>query len=126
MLDVIIGDAADQGARKVMIGMAHRGRLNVLAHIVGVSYETILAEFEAGRAGVDTATAPKGESDDVKYHLGAEGAYLASDDSEVRVVLSPNPSHLEAVDPVIARRARANRPASPARSHAPTAPRRSV
>jgi multifunctional 2-oxoglutarate metabolism enzyme len=107
MLDVIIGDAADQGARKVMIGMAHRGRLNVLAHIVGVSYETILAEFEAGRAGVDTATAPKGESDDVKYHLGAEGAYLASDDSEVRVVLSPNPSHLEAVDPVITGRARA-------------------
>ena len=107
MLDVIIGDAADQGARKVMIGMAHRGRLNVLAHVVGVSYETILAEFEAGRAGVDTATAPKGGSDDVKYHLGAEGAYLAADDSEVRVVLSPNPSHLEAVDPVIEGRTRA-------------------
>ena len=51
MLDVIIGDAADQGARKVMIGMAHRGRLNVLAHVVGVSYEAILTEFEAGRAG---------------------------------------------------------------------------
>ena len=107
MLDVIIGDAADQGARKVMIGMAHRGRLNVLAHVVGVSYETILAEFEAGRAGVDTATAPKGGSDDVKYHLGAEGAYLTDDDSEVRVVLSPNPSHLEAVDPVITGRTRA-------------------
>ena len=107
MLDVILGDAADQGARKVMIGMAHRGRLNVLAHVVGVSYETILAEFEAGRAGVDTATAPKGGSDDVKYHLGAEGAYLAADDSEVRVVLSPNPSHLEAVDPVIEGRTRA-------------------
>ena len=118
MLDVIIGDAADQGARKVMIGMAHRGRLNVLAHIVGVSYETILAEFEAGRAGVDTATAPKGESDDVKYHLGAEGAYLASDDSEVRVVLSPNPSHLEAVDPVITGRASgADRPVRPDRTH---------
>jgi 2-oxoglutarate decarboxylase len=107
MLDVIIGDAADEGARKVMIGMAHRGRLNVLAHVVGVSYETILAEFEAGRAGVETTTAPKGGSDDVKYHLGAEGAYLAADDSEVRVVLSPNPSHLEAVDPVIEGRTRA-------------------
>jgi 2-oxoglutarate dehydrogenase E1 component len=107
MLDVILGDAADQGARKVMIGMAHRGRLNVLAHVVGVSYETILAEFEAGRAGGETATAPKGGSDDVKYHLGAEGAYLAADDSEVRVVLSPNPSHLEAVDPVIEGRTRA-------------------
>jgi multifunctional 2-oxoglutarate metabolism enzyme len=107
MLDVIIGDAADQGARKVMIGMAHRGRLNVLAHVVGVSYETILTEFEAGRGGTETATAPKGGSDDVKYHLGAEGAYMTEDDSEVRVVLSPNPSHLEAVDPVITGRTRA-------------------
>ncbi|MEJ7802823.1 MAG: multifunctional oxoglutarate decarboxylase/oxoglutarate dehydrogenase thiamine pyrophosphate-binding subunit/dihydrolipoyllysine-residue succinyltransferase subunit, partial [Candidatus Limnocylindria bacterium] len=107
MLDVIIGDAADQGARKVMIGMAHRGRLNVLAHVVGVSYEGILAEFEAGRAGGDAATAPKGGLDDVKYHLGAEGACLTADDEEVRVVLSPNPSHLEAVDPVITGRTRA-------------------
>ena len=107
MLDVIIGDAADQGARKVMIGMAHRGRLNVLAHVVGVSYEAILAEFEAGRAGGDAKTAPKGGLDDVKYHLGAEGGYLTADDEEVRVVLSPNPSHLEAVDPVITGRTRA-------------------
>ena len=107
MLDVIIGDAADQGARKVMIGMAHRGRLNVLAHVVGVSYEAILAEFEAGRAGGDAKTAPKGGLDDVKYHLGAEGGYLTADDEEVRVILSPNPSHLEAVDPVITGRTRA-------------------
>src|SRR5688572_12688341 len=107
MLDVIIGDAADQGARKVMIGMAHRGRLNVLAHVVGVSYEAILAEFEAGRAGGEAATAPKGGLDDVKYHLGAEGGYLTAEDEEVRVVLSPNPSHLEAVDPVIEGRTRA-------------------
>ncbi len=107
MLDVIIGDAADHGARKVMIGMPHRGRLNVLAHVVGVSYEAILAEFEAGRAGAEGATAPKGGLDDVKYHLGAEGGYLAADDEEVRVVLSPNPSHLEAVDPVIEGRTRA-------------------
>lgn len=107
MLDVILGDAADHGAREVMIGMAHRGRLNVLAHVVGVSYEAILAEFEAGRAGVDAPAAPKGGSDDVKYHLGAEGAFLASDDAEVRIVLSPNPSHLEAVNPVITGRTRA-------------------
>ena len=60
MLDVILGDAADQGARKVMIGMAHRGRLNVLAHVVGVSYETILAEFEAGRAGGETRDRAEG------------------------------------------------------------------
>jgi 2-oxoglutarate dehydrogenase E1 component len=108
MLDVILGDAADQGARKVIIGMAHRGRLNVLAHVVGVSYEGILSEFEAGRAGVEAPTSPKGGSDDVKYHLGAEGGYLAADDSEVRVVLSPNPSHLEAVNPVIEGRTRAD------------------
>ena len=107
MLDVLLGDAADQGARKVMIGMAHRGRLNVLAHVVGVSYEAILAEFEAGRAGVEAPTAPKGGSDDVKYHLGAEGGYLTAEDEEVRVVLSPNPSHLEAVNPVIEGRTRA-------------------
>ncbi|MGH2418163.1 MAG: multifunctional oxoglutarate decarboxylase/oxoglutarate dehydrogenase thiamine pyrophosphate-binding subunit/dihydrolipoyllysine-residue succinyltransferase subunit, partial [Candidatus Limnocylindria bacterium] len=107
MLDVIIGDAADQGARKVMIGMAHRGRLNVLAHVVGVSYEAILAEFEAGRAGGEGAATPKGSLDDVKYHLGAEGGYLTAEDEEVRVVLSPNPSHLEAVDPVITGRTRA-------------------
>jgi 2-oxoglutarate decarboxylase len=107
MLDVILGDASDQGARRVMIGMAHRGRLNVLAHVVGVSYEAILAEFEASRAGTDAPTAPKGGSDDVKYHLGAEGSFLASDDAEVRVILSPNPSHLEAVNPVIEGRTRA-------------------
>ena len=108
MLDVILGDAADQGARKVMIGMAHRGRLNVLAHVVGVSYEAILSEFEAGRAGVEAPTAPKGGSDDVKYHLGAEGGYLTADDEEIRVILSPNPSHLEAVNPVIEGRTRAD------------------
>jgi multifunctional 2-oxoglutarate metabolism enzyme len=108
MLDVIIGDAADQGARKILIGMAHRGRLNVLAHVVGVSNEAILAEFEAGRAGVEAPLAPKGGSDDVKYHLGAEGGFLTADDEVVHVVLSPNPSHLEAVDPVIEGRTRAD------------------
>ena len=108
MLDVVIGDAADHGARRVLIGMAHRGRLNVLAHVVGVSYDAILAEFEAGRAGVEAPTSPKGGSDDVKYHLGAEGDVQIGDDEVVRVVLSPNPSHLEAVDPVIEGRTRAD------------------
>ncbi|HEX7172121.1 MAG TPA: multifunctional oxoglutarate decarboxylase/oxoglutarate dehydrogenase thiamine pyrophosphate-binding subunit/dihydrolipoyllysine-residue succinyltransferase subunit [Candidatus Limnocylindria bacterium] len=108
MLDVILSDAADQGARKILIGMAHRGRLNVLAHVVGVSHEAILAEFEAGRAGVEAPTSPKGGSDDVKYHLGAEGGFLAADDEVVHVVLSPNPSHLEAVNPVIEGRTRAD------------------
>jgi 2-oxoglutarate dehydrogenase E1 component len=89
-----------------VIGMAHRGRLNVLAHIVGVSYEAILAEFEAGRSGTDAHT-PKGGSDDVKYHLGAEGTYATPSGTEVHITVSPNPSHLEAVNPVVEGRARA-------------------
>ena len=106
MLDLIINDAGDGGTRQVVIGMAHRGRLNVLAHIVGVSYEAILSEFEAGRSGTD-ALAPKGGLDDVKYHLGAEGTYRTQADNEVHVAVAPNPSHLEAVDPVVEGRARA-------------------
>ncbi len=106
MLDRILNDAGDAGTRKVVIGMAHRGRLNVLAHIVGVSYEAILSEFEAGRAGTDTL-APKGGLDDVKYHLGAEGIYRTQADGEVHVAVAPNPSHLEAVDPVVEGRVRA-------------------
>ncbi|HET6380758.1 MAG TPA: multifunctional oxoglutarate decarboxylase/oxoglutarate dehydrogenase thiamine pyrophosphate-binding subunit/dihydrolipoyllysine-residue succinyltransferase subunit [candidate division Zixibacteria bacterium] len=106
MIDTVLTDAAAAGTRDVVIGMAHRGRLNVLAHVVGVSYEAILAEFEAGRSGGE-AVQPRGESDDVKYHLGAAGTYRTPDDHEVRVTLSPNPSHLEAVDPVVEGRARA-------------------
>ena len=92
------------GAHEAVIGMAHRGRLNVLAHIVGVTYEAILAEFEAGRGG---RGAQKGGSDDVKYHLGAEGTFRTPDGTELSVTLSPNPSHLEAVNPVVEGRARA-------------------
>ncbi len=103
-LDQVLSDAAEAGAREVVIGMAHRGRLNVLAHIVGVTYEAILAEFEAGRGG---RSAQKGGSDDVKYHLGAEGTFRTPDGAELSVTLSPNPSHLEAVNPVVEGRARA-------------------
>jgi 2-oxoglutarate dehydrogenase E1 component len=105
MLDLIVRHASGQGTRDVVIGMAHRGRLNVLAHIVGISYESILSEFEAGKAGTDVH-APKGGLDDVKYHLGAGGTYQAPD-GEVRVEVAPNPSHLEAVDPVVEGLARA-------------------
>jgi len=103
-LDQVLTDAAEAGAYEAVIGMAHRGRLNVLAHIVGVTYEAILAEFEAGRGG---RGAQKGGSDDVKYHLGAEGTFRTPDGTELRVTLSPNPSHLEAVNPVVEGRARA-------------------
>jgi 2-oxoglutarate dehydrogenase E1 component len=105
MLDQVMTDAGAAGAGDVVIGMAHRGRLNVLAHIVGVSYDVILTEFEAGRGGTD-ARVPKGSLDDVKYHLGADGSY-GTGDRELHVTLSPNPSHLEAVNPVVEGRARA-------------------
>jgi 2-oxoglutarate dehydrogenase E1 component len=105
MLDLVVRHAAGQGTHDVVIGMAHRGRLNVLSHIVGISYESILSEFEAGRAGTDVH-APKGGLDDVKYHLGAAGTY-ATDAGEVHVEVAPNPSHLESVDPVVEGLARA-------------------
>jgi len=115
MLDVLLAGAGAAGASDVVIGMAHRGRLNVLAHIVGVSYEAILAEFEAGRGGTD-ALVPKGGLDDVKYHLGADGTYATPGGVQLQVTLSPNPSHLEAVNPVVEGHARAqqsDRTASP-------------
>ncbi|TMB57564.1 MAG: multifunctional oxoglutarate decarboxylase/oxoglutarate dehydrogenase thiamine pyrophosphate-binding subunit/dihydrolipoyllysine-residue succinyltransferase subunit [Chloroflexi bacterium] len=105
MLEQILSDARAAGARDGVIGMAHRGRLNVLANVVGVSKEALLAEFEAGRAGTD-AKVPRGGLDDVKYHLGSSGSYETIAGA-IEVTLSPNPSHLEAVNPVVEGRARA-------------------
>jgi 2-oxoglutarate dehydrogenase E1 component len=109
MLDFTIELAAAHGTRKTVIGMAHRGRLNVLAHVVNVPYETILAEFEGGRKEEtpenEGATAGTG---DVKYHHGAEGVYHTASGADMAVTLSPNPSHLESVNPVVEGRARAN------------------
>ncbi|TME34926.1 MAG: multifunctional oxoglutarate decarboxylase/oxoglutarate dehydrogenase thiamine pyrophosphate-binding subunit/dihydrolipoyllysine-residue succinyltransferase subunit [Chloroflexi bacterium] len=105
MLEVILRMAGEQGTRHAVIGMAHRGRLNVLAHIVGVSYESILSEFEASR--LDEELMPEDrQADDVKYHLGASGRFETPTGS-VDVSVMPNPSHLEAVDPVVEGRARA-------------------
>ncbi len=106
MLDRILADAGAAGTRNVVIGMAHRGRLNVLAHVVGISYEAVLAEFEAGR-GETGKLALKGGLDDVKYHLGADGDYVTPAGEKLHVAVSPNPSHLEAVNPVVEGRARA-------------------
>ncbi|MEX2252961.1 MAG: 2-oxo acid dehydrogenase subunit E2, partial [Thermoleophilaceae bacterium] len=107
MLDETIELAAEAGAREVVIGMAHRGRLNVLAHTVGRPYETILVEFE-GEQSTEAGTAmPEGGTGDVKYHHGAAGTYKTLDGKSVVVTLSPNPSHLEYVNPVIEGRARA-------------------
>jgi multifunctional 2-oxoglutarate metabolism enzyme len=122
MLDETIELAAAAGAREVVFGMAHRGRLNVLAHTVGRPYETILAEFEGeGTLAVDTA-APEGGTGDVKYHYGASGTYATGAGRTVTVTLSPNPSHLEYVNPVIEGRARADQTSRKARelAHDPT------
>ncbi|HVH09818.1 MAG TPA: multifunctional oxoglutarate decarboxylase/oxoglutarate dehydrogenase thiamine pyrophosphate-binding subunit/dihydrolipoyllysine-residue succinyltransferase subunit [Gemmatimonadales bacterium] len=107
MLDETVELAGASGARRVVLGMAHRGRLNVLAHVVGLPYETIFAEFEGGRHVEETLT-PEGGTGDVKYHHGAEGVYQTAAGKPVNVTLSPNPSHLEAVNPVVEGRARAN------------------
>src|ERR671934_1434917 len=86
--------------------MAHRGRLNVLAHIIGLPYETILREFEGERTLEAVTADPEGGTGDVKYHLGAEGT-RSTPSGEVTVTLAANPSHLEAVDPVVEGRTRA-------------------
>jgi multifunctional 2-oxoglutarate metabolism enzyme len=108
MLDETMIRAAGAGARELVLGMAHRGRLNVLAHTVGRPYQTILVEFE-GEQNPDADTAmPEGGTGDVKYHHGASGTYRLPDGKGVTVTLSPNPSHLEVVDPVIEGRTRAD------------------
>ncbi|MCE2397993.1 MAG: 2-oxoglutarate dehydrogenase E1 component [Gemmatimonadetes bacterium] len=101
MLDEAIELAARAGAGKVVVGMAHRGRLNVLKHIMGVSYAEILAEFEEGAAPGSTLWVPDPGTGDVKYHHGAAGDYPLRGGGTVKVVLAPNPSHLEFVNPVI-------------------------
>ncbi len=109
MLDEVIGASAEVGTRYVILGMAHRGRMNVLAHIVGKSYQSILAEFQdlakMPYAGADSSD--EGWSGDVKYHLG--GVYTprsrrvrdGGEHVEMKVKLAANPSHLEYVNPVV-------------------------
>jgi 2-oxoglutarate dehydrogenase E1 component len=106
MLDEAIGLAAEGGGHEVVIGMAHRGRLAVLAHTLGQPYETILREFEGERTIEAVVSTQEGGSGDVKYHLGAEGV-RKTPSGEITVALAANPSHLEAVDPVVEGRARA-------------------
>ncbi len=96
ILDAMLSDAADQEVEEVVIGMAHRGRLNVLANILGKPYEVIFSEFEGS---IDPNTIQG--SGDVKYHLGAKGVHRAPSGAVVKITLASNPSHLEAVDPVV-------------------------
>ncbi|MGM9474289.1 multifunctional oxoglutarate decarboxylase/oxoglutarate dehydrogenase thiamine pyrophosphate-binding subunit/dihydrolipoyllysine-residue succinyltransferase subunit [Pseudarthrobacter sp. YS3] len=96
LLDAIISDAADDGLDEVAIGMAHRGRLNVLTNIAGKTYAQVFREFE----GTQDPRSVQG-SGDVKYHLGTEGTFTSENGNETKVYLAANPSHLEAVDSVL-------------------------
>jgi 2-oxoglutarate dehydrogenase E1 component len=95
-LDAIINTAADNGVQEVVIGMAHRGRLNILANILGKTYEQIFTEFE----GTSTPDTTMGTGD-VKYHLGFSSDVQTASDKTIHLKLCPNPSHLEAVNPVV-------------------------
>src|SRR5207253_7273644 len=106
MLDEAIGLAAENGAHEVVIGMAHRGRLNVLAHTLGLGYDSIIREFEGERTIEAVVATDEGGTGDVKYHLGAEGTRTTAS-GPITVTLAANPSHLEAVDPVVEGRTRA-------------------
>jgi 2-oxoglutarate dehydrogenase E1 component len=104
MLDVLIEEAGHAGARDVVIAMAHRGRINVLTHILGKPYGTIFGEFD----GKHAAASAESETGDVKYHLGASTERTLADGRTVNVKLVPNPSHLEVVNPVVTGVARAH------------------
>jgi 2-oxoglutarate decarboxylase len=95
LVDAVLAEAAQAGLDEAVIGMAHRGRLNVLANIVGKSYGQIFKEFEGNLDPSSTQG-----SGDVKYHLGAEGTFRAPDGQQIKTSLVANPSHLEASDPV--------------------------
>ena len=101
MLDEMIQLSAAHGAREVVLGMAHRGRLNVLAHNLGRAYETIFREFEGASSIEAVTTIPQGGTGDVKYHHGAQGTYRLENDGSIIVRLESNPSHLEYVSPVV-------------------------
>jgi multifunctional 2-oxoglutarate metabolism enzyme len=101
MLDELIQLSAINGGKEVVIGMAHRGRLNVLAHNLGRPYDTIFAEFEGASTLEAVTTIPQGGTGDVKYHHGSQGSYGLPDGESIQVNLESNPSHLEYVSPVV-------------------------
>ncbi len=102
MLDYLFNEAAGDGVVEAVLGMAHRGRLNVLANTLGKSYEQIFREFEG-----DIDPNSREGSGDVKYHLGAEGTHESPNGATMELSLASNPSHLEAVDPIVEGMARA-------------------
>ena len=106
ILDEVIAESAEAGTRNILIGMAHRGRLNVMAHVLNKPYAQILAEFK------DPVSSKSFREDmawtgDVKYHAGAHRAIKGGEALDLVVSMPPNPSHLEAVDPIVEGMARA-------------------
>ena len=116
LLDHVLEAAAEAGGEQVVLGMSHRGRLNVMAHIAGQRVADIFAGFE----DVDPRSVLG--SGDVKYHVGATGEYRTRDGRTLNVHLASNPSHLEAVDPVVLGRARAKQARIGSGSHAKVLP----
>jgi 2-oxoglutarate dehydrogenase E1 component len=106
ILDEVIGDAAETGVGSILIGMAHRGRLNVMAHVLCKPYEQILAEFKDPLSS-RTFREDMAWAGDVKYHAGAHRAIKDGREIALEISMPPNPSHLEAVDPVVVGMARA-------------------
>ncbi len=117
MLDEAIRESARSGGREVVIGMAHRGRLNVLAHGIGVPYKEILKGFEGKTVTASPTTVPQQGTGDVKYHQGSEGFFEVPGGDPVLVTLAPNPSHLEFVNPVVEGITRARQFPGPEKEH---------
>src|SRR5207245_7018875 len=101
MLETLLTLIADDGISEVVMGMAHRGRLAVIAHVANRPYESILNAFELGEVRRAVGQHESDVTGDVKYHLGTTGMYVTHTGKSIAVRLVPNPSHLEAVDPVV-------------------------
>jgi multifunctional 2-oxoglutarate metabolism enzyme len=106
MLEETLEMLADEDTPNAVLGMAHRGRLSVIAHVVNMPYEELLGEFEAAHQRGDVSS-DEDITGDVKYHHGATGVYTTTSGKQIMVTLQHNPSHLEAVDPVVEGRTRA-------------------
>ncbi len=106
ILDEVIGEAAESGIRNILIGMAHRGRLNVMAHVLNKPYAQILAEFKEPLSS-RVFREDMAWTGDVKYHAGAHRAIKGGREMDLVVSMPPNPSHLEAIDPIVEGMARA-------------------
>ncbi|MCW2955132.1 MAG: kgd, partial [Thermoleophilia bacterium] len=107
MLDLLVEAASESGAHEVVLGMAHRGRLNILSHVLGLPYDRVLRFFEAESRVVEGTEVHGGGTGDVKYHMGAS-ATVETTHGDIEVTMMPNPSHLEVVNPVVEGRTRAS------------------